>query len=66
MNTLANIVDASAIASIDHRRAVLMWSPGTGRWSHSDLNILNLNLIIRTHRTPNLVPRWGPAAEVPL
>jgi hypothetical protein len=37
MNTFANIVDDNAIASIDHRRAVLMVSALTTQSSHSYL-----------------------------
>ena len=39
MNTFANIVDDNAIASIDHRRAVLMVSTLTMQSSHSHLII---------------------------
>jgi hypothetical protein len=39
MNTFANIVDDNAIASIDHRRAVLMVSAPTIQSSHSCLII---------------------------
>ena len=37
MNTFANIVDDNAIASIDHRRAVLMVSALTIQSSHGYL-----------------------------
>jgi len=45
MNTLANIVDDNAIASINQRRVVLMLLTSTDPWWHIDLKMLNTVLI---------------------